>query len=158
MDKVTISRNISYIFLGGAIVMVFNTLVGFAFAQAPVEQTIGGVYVSLALAIISLANSVWSQYIAQKAKTTGQEPNQTDLQIQQQLVTTQAHLKDIAGGLSQLIDFTYEKVAPEQAKQIIEGTLPLIKVQKVTQKVGEVESDFNHGAELLNNIQSKVNK
>jgi hypothetical protein len=157
MNKVTVTRNISYIFLGGAIVMIFNTLVGFAYAQTE-EQTFGGIYVSLALAIISLANSVWSQYIAQKAKATGQAPNETDLRIQQQLSNTQQSLKDVAGTLAQLINFTYEKVAPEQAKQIIEGTLPLIKVEAVTKKVGQVEADFNHGADLLNEIQGKVNK
>src|ERR1041384_3294394 len=157
MDYENLFRNISYLFAGGALVIGFQALVGIAYAQAP-AQTFGEVYVSLALAIISLANSVWSQYVAQKAKATGQAPNETDLRITNLLHNLSEKANETAATQAQLINWIYEKAVPDQARQIVEGSLPLIKVDAVTKRVGETQANLDHAAELLNEIQAKVSK
>ena len=120
------------------------------------EASIGQTYTALALAIISMAGTVFAAYLSQKAKATGQAPNETDLRIAQTILNLQEKMKTTAGAQAQLIDFIYNKAVPEKAQEIVEGTLPLIKVQEVTKRVGEAESDFKHGEDLLNEIQTKV--
>jgi hypothetical protein len=122
------------------------------------EASIGQTYTALALAIISMAGTVFAAYLSQKAKATGQAPNETDLKIQQQLTNLHETMKTTVGAQAQLIDFVFNKAVPEKAQEIIEGTLPLIKVQEVTKKVGQTEADVKHAEELLNEIQSKVVK
>jgi hypothetical protein len=105
-----------------------------------------------------MAGTIFAAYLSQKAKATGKAPNETDLRQQQQLVDLQLKLEHSAGAIANLVDFVGNKVAPEQFKQIGEGTLPYIKAKEVIKKVGEIQSDVKHGEELLNEIQSKVNK
>ena len=121
------------------------------------EASIGQTYTALALAIISMAGTIFAAYLSQKAKATGEAPNATDLRIAQALLSLQEKMKTTAGAQSQLIDFVFNKAVPEKAQEIIEGSLPLIKVAEVTKRVGEAESDFKHGEDLLNEIQGKVN-
>jgi hypothetical protein len=120
------------------------------------EASIGQTYVALALAVISMAGTVFAAYLSQKAKATGQAPNETDLRIQQQLLNLHETVKETAGAQAQLIDFVFNKAVPEKAQEIVEGSLPLIKVQAVTKKVGAAEADFKHAEDLLNEIQDKV--
>lgn len=120
------------------------------------EASTAEVYIAVILSIISLANTVFPIYLAQKAKMTGQAPNETDLRIQQQLVTLQEKAQNAAGAIANLTDFVGNKVAPEAYQQIAEGSLPYIKAKEVTKKVGEVEEDVKQGEQLLKEIQSKV--
>jgi hypothetical protein len=156
MDTLNITRNFAYLFAGAALVIGFQTIVGDAYAQPAEEQTTSGIYVTVVLAVISLVNSLFSTYLAQKAKMTGQAPNETDLRQQQQLVDLQTKLTNSAGAIANLVDFIGTKVAPEQFNQIAEGTLPYIKAKEVVKKVGEIQSDVKHGEDLLNEIQAKV--
>ncbi len=127
-----------------------------AFAQAPVAQTFGETYMAMALAIVSLIGNVFNAYLAQKAKLTGQAPNETDVKIA-------AAIAGLAGGLAkneekgkQLIDFLYNNAVPKQAQDIVEGSLPLIKVQAVTADVKKAEEKFNTAVSLLSSIQGEV--
>ena len=157
MNYENLFKNISYLFAGGAIVVGFQAIFGMAYAQAP-AQTFGEVYVSLALAIISLANSVYSNYLAQKAKATGKEPNETDLRIATALHTLSEKANETSATQAALINWLYDKAVPEKAHEIIEGSIPLIKVDAVTKRVGETQANLDHAAELLNEIQAKVSK
>jgi hypothetical protein len=70
--------------------MAVGMLANMVFAQGTdTAATTSGVYVTVVLAVISLVNSLFSTYLAQKAKMTGQAPNETDLRIKQQLVLLQ---------------------------------------------------------------------
>jgi len=120
------------------------------------EASTSSVYVTVVLAVVSLVNSIFSTYLAQKAKLTGQAPNETDLRQQKQLVDLQVKLENSASAIANLVDFVGKTVAPDQFNQIKEGTLPYIKAQEVVKKVGEIQADVKHGEELLNEIQDKV--
>lgn len=120
------------------------------------EASTSEVYVTVILAVISLVNSIFSTYLAQKAKMTGQAPNETDLRQQQLLLGLQQKLENSAGAIANLTDFIGNTVAPDQFNQIKEGTLPYIKAKEVIKKVGEIQNDVKHGEELLNEIQDKV--
>jgi hypothetical protein len=156
MDVVNITRNFAYLFAGAALVIGFQTIIGHAYAQPAEDQTTSGIYVTVVLAVISLVNSIFSTYLAQKAKMTGQAPNETDLRQQQQLLALQQKVEGAAGAIANLVDFVGKKVAPEAFNQIAEGTLPYIKAQEVVKKVGEIQSDVKHGEALLNEIETKV--
>jgi hypothetical protein len=139
--------------------MAVGMLANMVFAQGTdTAATTSGVYVTVVLAVISLVNSLFSTYLAQKAKMTGQAPNETDLRIQQQLVLLQEKVGNASGAIANLVDFVGNKVAPEQFNQIKEGTLPYIKAQEVIKKAGEIQADVKHGEDLLNEIQDKVQK
>ena len=120
------------------------------------EASIGQTYTALALAVISMVGTIFAAYLSQKAKATGQAPNETDLRIAQALTNLQDKMKTTSGAQAQLIDFIYNTAVPEKAQAIVEGSLPLIKIQEVTKRVGEAEADVKHGEELLNEIQGKV--
>lgn len=150
-----------------AVVLVTGGMAGgLAFAQVGndtgtatgEEASIGETYVALALAVISMAGTIFAAYLSQKAKATGQAPNETDIAIQQQIVRLQEAMKNSAGSQAQLIDFVFNTAVPEKAQAIVEGSLPLIKIQEVTKKVGETEADFKHAEDLLNQIQGQVKK
>lgn len=158
-QKVTILLTYSLVFVTGlTLANLYNVLAqndtGVATGN---EASTGETYVAVILAIISMAGTIFAAYLSQKAKATGQAPNETDLRQQQLIVDLQQKLTHSAGAIANLVDFIGTKVAPEQFNQIGEGTLPYIKAKEVVKKIGEAEQDVKHGEALLNEIESKVN-
>lgn len=126
------------------------------FAQAPVTQTFGETYMAMALAIISLIGNVYNGYLAQKAKLTGQAPNETDMKIAALLASVTEKIQTQEQKGAQLIDFLYNNAVPKQAQEIVEGSLPLIKVQKVTQDVKDADAKVTQAKNLLGSIQEGI--
>ena len=84
-----------------------------AFAQTPTPQSFGETYMALALSIVSIVGNVFNAYLAQKAKLTGQAPNQTDVAIAEQLAGLSERLKNSEAKGAQLIDFLYTNAVPK---------------------------------------------
>jgi hypothetical protein len=129
-----------------------------AFAQAPAPATFGETYMALALSIVSLAGNVFNAYLSQKAKLTGQAPNTTDIKIAQGLADLNQRLVGVEGKAAQTIDFLYNNAVPEKAQAIIEGSLPLIKVQAVNNDVRKAETKFNQAVELVKTVEEGAAK
>jgi acylphosphatase len=126
-----------------------------AFAQVE-EQTLGQTYMALALSIVSIAGNVFNAYLAQKAKLTGQAPNETDAKIAAALASVNETLKKDQQKYVEFADFLYNNAVPEKAKAIVEGSLPLIKVQALNEDVKKAEGKFNQANDLLRAIQGEV--
>jgi hypothetical protein len=126
-----------------------------AYAQTP-DQSFGGTYVALALAVISLITNAFNAYLAEKAKRVGLNPNATDEKLINFVMGMMEHVKSNSGAITQLTNFLYKDVAPEKAQQIVEGSLPLIKISELTKKVQEADQKLQTGAKLLDAIGSKA--
>lgn len=128
-----------------------------AFAQTP-TPSFGETYMALALSIVSLAGNVFNAYLSQKAKLTGQAPDQTDVAIAEQLAGLSERLKNSEAKGAQLIDFLYNNAVPKAAQEIVENSLPLIKVQAVNDDVRKAEAKVNEAVSLLDAVESNVGK
>lgn len=145
----------SMITLSGIIGFLLIPTVGYGQTPAP-EQTVGGIYIALALAVIGLLTHILQFYLNQKAERVGLNPNSTDEKIIKAIMDLGQNVEHNAGGLAQLTNFIYNDVAPEKARQIVEGSLPLIKVKAVTDNVNTINTKLGTFEDLLNAIQPKV--
>jgi hypothetical protein len=150
------TKNLAIFFAGVAVAVMVNLLTDTAFAQTTPAETTGSIYVALAMSIISLMANVLNGYLAQKAKTVGLNPNSADERAIRYALDLAERFNNAQNQISQLTTFVATKVAPEQWKNIVEGTLPAIKAKELSVAVDGASDKVTEGKQLLDMVESAI--
>jgi len=118
-----------------------------------VEQTTGEVWVGIALAIVSMIGTVFNTYLTNKAKITGQQPNETDAKIAEVVAGISEKFTNSEEKMADLINFVYDAL-PDKAQAIVDK--PKIKVQEITKDVGRAEEQTKKIGNLVGSILDVV--
>lgn len=149
------TKNLALFFAGVAVAVMINLVTDTAFAQPTSEETTGSIYVALIMSVISLMANFLNGYLAQKAKTVGLNPNSTDERVIRYVLDLAERMNAAQSQIAQGITFV-AKNAPEEWKNIVDGTLPAIKAKELTKSVQGMDAKVTEGKLLLDAIEAGI--